>query len=89
MTTVSLAVALLALRGLRHGFLPGERVVLAMTWLLPTAVVWLNTKYLPIGALILLSCFGYFQFRIGQEVKGAAAGYSRNEPGNALASSRS
>jgi hypothetical protein len=64
MTTVSLAVVLVALRGLRHGFLPGERLALSATWLLPTAILWLNANHIPAGSLILLSCFAYFLIRI-------------------------
>jgi hypothetical protein len=64
MTTVSLAVALVALRGLRDGFLPGERLVLSATWLLPTAILWLNANHIPVGSLILLACFAYFVIRI-------------------------
>lgn len=64
MTAVSLAVALVALRGLRGGFLPGERVALAATWLLPVAVLWLNDKHLPVGAPILLWCFIYLLVRV-------------------------
>src|SRR3546814_8857193 len=40
MTTVSLAVALLVMRGLREGFLPGERVAISSAWLVPAAIQW-------------------------------------------------
>jgi hypothetical protein len=69
MTAVSLAVALVTLRGLREGFLPGERVILMATWLLPSAVVWLNGSQLPIGSLILMGCFGYVLARIAKGEK--------------------
>jgi hypothetical protein len=72
MTTVSLAVAVVALRGLSHGFLPGERVALAMVWLLPTTIYWLNVNYLPLGPLILLACFGYFLARMRRPLLGEA-----------------
>jgi hypothetical protein len=68
MTTVSLAVTLIALRGLRCGFLAGERVVLAATWLLPVAILWLNDKQLPVGSLVLLACFVYVLLRVRQAV---------------------
>ncbi len=68
MTTVSLAVALVTLRGLRGGFLPGERVALAAAWLLPVAILWLNDKQLPVGALVLLWCFVYLLLRVRQSI---------------------
>ena len=72
MTTASLAVALLALRGLRAGFLPGERVVLAMTWLLPITIHWFNGNNAPVGPVVLLACFGYLIWRVRAEVRGRA-----------------
>lgn len=64
MTTVSVALALMALKGLRDGFLPGERSVLAATWLLPIAIHWLNAVYLPVGSLILMGCLVYLLLRV-------------------------
>ena len=87
MTTVSLAVILVALRGVRHGFLPGERVFLAMGWLLPTAVLWLNANHLPFGAPILLGCFGYFLVRIHHSLKlESNRGFTWAKAGGALQS---
>ncbi len=70
MTAVSLAVVLLALRGLRAGFLPGERLALAMTWLLPITVHWLNGNGAPAGPVVLLACFGYLLWRVRAEIRG-------------------
>ena len=64
MTTVSLAVALVALRGLDSGFLPGERIVLAVTWLLPITVQWMNAVGVPLGTPILATCFVYLLLRV-------------------------
>ncbi|MEO3429987.1 glycosyltransferase family 87 protein [Pelagibius sp. CAU 1746] len=70
MTAVMLAVVLVTLRGLRDGFLPGERIALAATWSLPSTVFWLNAVHLPVGALILLSCFVCLLARNARAVKG-------------------
>ncbi|GAB4369369.1 MAG: hypothetical protein Kow00114_29130 [Kiloniellaceae bacterium] len=70
MTTVSLVLVLLALKGLRDGFLPGERSVLAATWLLPIAIHWLNAAYLPVGALVLLGCLAYLLLRVRRSLGG-------------------
>lgn len=87
MTVVMLAVALAALRGLRHGFLPGERVALAATWLLPWIIYWLNANSTPIGALILLTCFAYFLIRIHRSPDSVSARLSASpRPGAAVAS---
>ncbi len=74
MTAVSLAVALLALRALRQSFLPGERIVLALTWLLPITVELLNPIGLPIGSLVLLACFGLVLWRVYEERFGLEGG---------------
>src|SRR3546814_7998056 len=79
MTTVSLAVALLVMRGLREGFLPGERVALSSAWLLPAAIQWLNANQLPVGSLVLLACFGYLLARMRRGLDDAAHGTLRSE----------
>ncbi len=87
MTTVSLAVLLVALRGLRHGFLPGERLSLSATWLLPTAILWLNANHIPVGSLILLSCFAYFLIRIRDSLaQESNRGFNWAKSGEALQS---
>lgn len=87
MTTVSLAVALVALRGLRHGFLPGERLALSATWLLPTAILWLNSNHLPVGSLILLACLAYFLVRIRDSLTHESnRGFTWAKPGEVLQS---
>src|SRR3546814_13432650 len=78
MTTVSLAVALLVMRGLREGFLPGERVALSSAWLLPAAIQWLNANQLPVGSLVLLACFGYLLARMRRGLDDAAHGHLRH-----------
>src|SRR3546814_7295987 len=78
MTTVSLAVALLVMRGLREGFLPGERVALSSAWLLPAAIQWLNANQLPVGSLVLLACFGYLLARMRRGLDDAAHGTLRH-----------
>src|SRR3546814_17908657 len=78
MTTVSLAVALLVMRGLREGFLPGERVALSSAWLLPAAIQWLNATQLPVGSLVLLACFGYLLARMRRGLDEAANGTLRH-----------
>jgi hypothetical protein len=76
MTTVSLAIALLALQGWRQGFLPSERLSLALSWVLPIAILWLNHYIAPIGSLILLASFVYILLRVRQPVAaGSSAGY--------------
>lgn len=64
MTTLSLAVALVALHGVRHGFRPGERLVLLAAWLLPSAMLWFNISNIPVSPLLLLACFAYFLLRV-------------------------
>mgnify|MGYP000660489111 FL=1 len=64
MAAISFALVLAGLRGLREGFLPGERFVLAATWIIPMFVFWLNRHYLPLSPLLLLCCFSYFVARI-------------------------
>lgn len=72
MTTVSLAVALIALRGLSEGFLTGERVALTVVWILPMALSWLNLV-LPVGSLILLAFFVYLLVHIRRSLDNAPA----------------
>lgn len=69
MTTVTLAVAVIGLRGLRGGFLPGELMVLMLTWMLPTAVLWLNAARVPLAPPILLVCFFYFLLRVAGSLR--------------------
>lgn len=66
MAPLSLAVALVALRGLRHEFLEGERLVLMLAWLLPMVLSWLNLV-LPVGSLILLAFFVYLLARVWRD----------------------
>ena len=87
MTTVSLAVVLIAVRALREGFQPGERLALAATWLLPTAIALFNAARVPIGSLILLLCFACLLIRVRHELKGAGlCGFPRAEPPEAASS---
>lgn len=73
---LSLAVILLVRRGLREGFLPYERVLLALAWLMPFFDKNLNDMGLPVMPLILLALFGLVVFRAwrpGVAVPGARA----------------
>ncbi len=75
MTMLSLVAAHFALRGLREGFLPGERVLLAVVWLAPCAVLWFNQHFVPVGPLILLACFGYLLAQCRQQPGRLGAGW--------------
>ena len=55
---LSLAIVLLAGRGLREGFLPYERVVLAAGWLMPFIGSHLNDLGLPVMPVIEAALFG-------------------------------
>lgn len=55
---LSLAIVLLAGRGLRDGFLPYERVVLAAGWLMPFVGNYLNDAGLPVMPVIGAALFG-------------------------------
>lgn len=73
---LGLAVILLVRRGLREGFLPYERVVLTVAWLLPFIHLRLNAIGLPATPFILISLFGLVAFRAwrpGAAMSGAAA----------------
>ena len=54
---VSVAVLWAYRAGLDAGFLPGEKVLLVLVWLLPLLVVGLNPAGLPVTPLILLAFF--------------------------------
>ena len=60
---LSLAIVLLAGRGLREGFLPYERPVLAAGWLMPFIGSHLNDMGLPLMALVHLALFGLVVLR--------------------------
>ena len=74
---LGLAVILLVRSGLRHGFLPYERLVLALAWLMPFIDLRLNATGFPATPFILLSLFGLIVFRAWRPraaVTGASAG---------------
>jgi alpha-1,2-mannosyltransferase len=54
---VALAVALIAQNGLRHGFAPGEPVLLFVAWFGPGALPWLPqfAHFTPVILLLLLA----------------------------------
>ena len=60
---LSLAIVLLVRHGLRAGFLPYERVLLALAWLLPLFDNRLNDMGIPAAPFILLALFGLVVFR--------------------------
>lgn len=64
MTAVSFAIVVITLRALHTSFLPGERIVLALTWLLPITVHWFNLHNMPVGSLILTACFAILLRRV-------------------------
>ena len=58
MPLVAAAVVWAYKHALEAGFLPGERTVLALVWLLPLLIVFLNPMGLPIAPLVLAAFFG-------------------------------
>lgn len=64
MTAVSFALVLITMRALRSGFLPFERIILAMVWLLPISINWLNLHSLPVGSVMLMACFCCLLLRV-------------------------
>ena len=57
MPLLAVAVLGLAERGLRDGFLPGERIVLIAAWALPLAVMVANAAGWPAGPVVLAALF--------------------------------
>ncbi|HIP79334.1 MAG TPA: DUF2029 domain-containing protein, partial [Kiloniellaceae bacterium] len=84
MTAVSFAIALLTLRALPSGFLPGERIALAMTWLLPIVVQWMNPLGLPFSPIILLACFAFVLLRVRGDIAATARAGGVNQEFAAL-----
>ena len=66
---------------LEAGFLPGERTVLALVWLLPLLVVFLNPMALPIAPLVLAAFFGLVLARACGWVRRPSAPSSAQVPG--------
>lgn len=67
MTIVSVGLVYYALRQADHGFLAGERAVLALAWVLPFAIMPLGAFGLPIGPVVLWLLFACLIRRVRLE----------------------
>lgn len=64
MTLTSVAVLVLLTQCVREGFWPGERIVLALVWMLPIGLIIINAISLPLGPLVVLGCIAYVAVRV-------------------------
>jgi hypothetical protein len=71
------AAALLFDHGLRHGFHPGERIVYAALWLIPTLGMSLNREGLPVMALVICLFAGFAWLRLRSAAKVELPGTAR------------
>jgi len=56
MTIISVAVVILAVHGLREGFVFGERAVLTAAWFVPVAMMYLHAV-VPVAPLVVVALF--------------------------------
>lgn len=83
MTILSVAVLWALSHAVKTGFMPGEKLLYAMVWILPIAVMAANSHGLPLAPLVLMAFFAVLLARIkGWAPKHAA---SRSIPSSVYA----
>jgi hypothetical protein len=71
MTLLSVAIVYLTQRGLERGFVPGERWLLGLAWLMPLLIMYLHAIF-PVAPFVLAALFAVTLYRVHLARTGAA-----------------